>query len=83
MPRPTWPWKGVWAQVIYAFGEFELDTDRFELRHLDGARHVEPQVFDVLAYLVAHRDRVVTREELLTQVWGHSFVSDATAGMRS
>jgi hypothetical protein len=28
MPRPTWPWKGVWAQVIYAFGEFELDTDR-------------------------------------------------------
>ncbi|MEL7210067.1 MAG: winged helix-turn-helix domain-containing protein, partial [Actinomycetota bacterium] len=30
---------------------------------------VEPQVFDVLAYLVAHRDRVVTKHELLDEVW--------------
>jgi DNA-binding winged helix-turn-helix (wHTH) protein/tetratricopeptide (TPR) repeat protein len=68
--------------VIYAFGDCELDIDRYELRHGDGRCHVEPQVFDILAYLVAHRDRVVTRDELLAQVWGHSFVSEATVSSR-
>jgi DNA-binding winged helix-turn-helix (wHTH) protein/tetratricopeptide (TPR) repeat protein len=68
--------------VIYRFADFELDTERYELRCDGVARHVEPQVFDVLAYLLAHRERVVTREELLAQVWGHSFVSEATLSSR-
>jgi DNA-binding winged helix-turn-helix (wHTH) protein/predicted ATPase/type II secretory pathway predicted ATPase ExeA len=68
--------------MIYRFGEVELDTERYELRHEGETRHLEPQVFDVLAYLIAHRDRVVTREELLAQVWGHSFVSEATLSSR-
>jgi DNA-binding winged helix-turn-helix (wHTH) protein/predicted ATPase len=68
--------------VIYAFGDFELDTERYELRREGAHQHVEPQVFDVLAYLLAHRDRVVTREELLAQVWGHEFVSEATLSSR-
>ena len=68
--------------MIYAFGDCELDTDRFELRR-DGVRHhVEPQVFDVLVYLVEHRERVVSREELLAQVWGTSYVSEATLSSR-
>ncbi len=68
--------------MIYAFGDCELDTERYELRRGDARQHVEPQVFDVLAYLLAHRDRLVTREELLAQVWGHSFVSEATLSSR-
>jgi DNA-binding winged helix-turn-helix (wHTH) protein len=40
--------------------------------------HVEPQVFDFLTYLIANRGRLVTREELLAQVWGYTYVSDAT-----
>lgn len=44
---------------------------------LDGvARHLEPQAFDLLVYLVAHRDRVVSKEELLDEVWGDQFVSE-------
>ena len=39
--------------------------------------HVEPQVFDVLTYLIEHRDRVVTKSELLESVWGHDFVSES------
>jgi predicted ATPase/DNA-binding winged helix-turn-helix (wHTH) protein len=68
--------------VALRFGEFLLDTERFELRA--GARivHVEPQVFDVLSYLVAHRDRVVGKDELLAEVWGNSFVSDSTLTSR-
>ena len=49
----------------YQFGDFEIDIARFELRRAGAAVHVEPQVFDVLAYLIAHRDRVVPKAELL------------------
>ena len=46
-------------------GGFELDNAVYELRH-DGERvPMEPQAFDVLTYLVSHRDRVVPKEELM------------------
>jgi pimeloyl-ACP methyl ester carboxylesterase len=61
--------------MIFAFGDRELDTDTLELRWGGAAVNVEPQVFDVLAYLVSHRDRMVTKEELLDEVWGDRFVS--------
>ena len=43
---------------------------------------IEPQVFDVLAYLVAHRDRVVPKEELLDEVWRTRFVTESTLTTR-
>ena len=61
--------------MIFVFGDRELDSDTLELRHAGAVVKVEPQVFDVLAYLVSHRDRVVTKEELLDEVWGDRFVS--------
>jgi DNA-binding winged helix-turn-helix (wHTH) protein len=63
--------------VIFSFGDFEVDTGAFELRHRGEPRHVEPQVFDVLRYLVEHRDRVVSKDELLDNVWGDRFVSES------
>ena len=68
--------------MIHVFGDCELDTDRYELRRAGTRCPVQPQVFDVLAYLAANPDRVVTREELLAQVWGHSYVSEATLSSR-
>ncbi|HSI81132.1 MAG TPA: AAA family ATPase [Solirubrobacterales bacterium] len=68
--------------MIYTFANCELDTDLFELRCEGALQGVEPQVFEVLAYLIAHRDRVVTRDELLAQVWGHTYVSDAALSSR-
>jgi pimeloyl-ACP methyl ester carboxylesterase/DNA-binding winged helix-turn-helix (wHTH) protein len=44
--------------------------------------HVEPQVFDVLAHLVEHRDRVVAKTELLDVVWKHQFVSESALTTR-
>jgi DNA-binding winged helix-turn-helix (wHTH) protein len=68
--------------VRYLFDDAELDTDRFEL-HVGGERvPVEPQVFEVLAHLVANRDRLVSRAELLETVWGSRFVSDAALSSR-
>jgi pimeloyl-ACP methyl ester carboxylesterase len=68
--------------MIFAFGDRELDTDTLELRRAGAAVGVEPQVFDVLAYLVLHRDRVVRKEELLDEVWGDRFVSESALTSR-
>jgi DNA-binding winged helix-turn-helix (wHTH) protein/pimeloyl-ACP methyl ester carboxylesterase len=68
--------------VRYHFGDTELDTTRYQLRRGDEYVHVEPQVFDVLAHLVEHRDRVVTKSELLEAVWGHDFVSESALTTR-
>lgn len=65
-----------------AFAGLLLDEPRFALRRGDDVVHVEPQVFEVLAYLVAHRDRVVSKEELLDAVWGDRFVSESALTSR-
>ena len=67
---------------MYAFDGCCLDPARVELRRDGEPVHVEPQVFDVLAFLLVHRDRVVTKTELLDQVWGNRFVSDSTLTSR-
>ena len=56
--------------MLYAFGDYELDAARCELRRAGETVAVEPKVFKVLAYLLAHRHRVVTKEELLECFWG-------------
>lgn len=59
------------------FGPYELDMSRFELRK-DGIRiAVEPQAFDLIAYLARNSDRTVTREEILAEIWNNRIVSDA------
>lgn len=66
----------------YRFENAEVDVASFELR-VDGEHvAVEPQVFEVLAYLVQHRDRLVPRTELLDEVWGDRFVSDSALASR-
>ena len=61
----------------YVFGDYELDTQLFELRQAGKPLKIEPQVFNVLAYLMQRRDRTVTRQELLEQLWPEQFISDA------
>lgn len=68
--------------MVYAFDEYELDPDRFELRRAGTTLPIEPQVFDVLLYLVVHRDRVVTKNELLDNIWGDRFVSESALTSR-
>jgi len=68
--------------MIYRFGAYELDLALYQLR-MDGTLiGLEPQVFDVLALLVKHHDRVVTKTELLDEVWGDRFVSESALTSR-
>jgi pimeloyl-ACP methyl ester carboxylesterase/DNA-binding winged helix-turn-helix (wHTH) protein len=68
--------------MIYEFGDFVLDTRRCELTCAGEPRHLEPQVYAVLCHLIEHRERVVGRDELLDQVWGHRFVTPGTLDTR-
>jgi DNA-binding winged helix-turn-helix (wHTH) protein len=56
------------AAVRFTFEGCELDLGRYEVRRDGDVVAVEPQVFDVLVHLVRHRDRVVSKEELLDEV---------------
>ncbi len=66
----------------YVFGQCILDPDRRELTRAGATVPLEPQAFDVLRYLVEHRDRVVGRDEILDAVWGTTYVSDSTLATR-
>jgi DNA-binding winged helix-turn-helix (wHTH) protein len=68
--------------VPFRFEDYELDLERFELRRSGRAVALEPQVFDVLAYLVRHRNRVVSKTDLLDDVWGDRFVSESALTSR-
>lgn len=70
------------APMIHRFGGCEVDTDAYELRRDGEPVQVEPQVFEVIAHLLANRDRLVTKEELLDKVWGSRFVSESALTSR-
>lgn len=66
----------------FLFGEFTIDPDRRELCRGGSAVHVEPQVFDLILHLVRNRDRVVSKDDLLANVWGGRIVSESTLSNR-
>ena len=66
----------------YRFGDYLFDTERYELHRAGVLVPLRPKECDVLAYLLAHRDRVVSKDELLEQVWPGQFVGDATLHVR-
>ncbi|WP_299615908.1 alpha/beta fold hydrolase [Pelagibius sp.] len=68
--------------MIYGFGSYRLDTDRLELWQGEKVVAVEPQVFHLLQHLVENRERVVSKDELIEQVWDGRIVSDATLSSR-
>jgi len=54
--------------MTYLFGEFELDPAQRELRVNEEVRPLQPQVFDLLLYLIEQHARVVPKGELLEQL---------------
>jgi DNA-binding winged helix-turn-helix (wHTH) protein len=68
--------------VRVLFADYTLDTDRRELRHGSEPVAVEPQVFDLLIYLIQNRDRVVSKDDLIASVWDGRIVSESTLTSR-
>jgi DNA-binding winged helix-turn-helix (wHTH) protein len=66
----------------YRFGDLLVDTDTVQVVGPEGVREVEPQVFGVIQYLVEQGDRLVSKDELLENVWGNKFVSESALTTR-
>lgn len=63
--------------MIYVFGDYELDTDSYELRRRGIPLQIEPKVFDLLSYLIQHHDQLVSKEVLHEHLWPDQFVSES------
>jgi DNA-binding winged helix-turn-helix (wHTH) protein len=61
----------------YRFGDYVLDTQRHEPHHAGVPIQLRRKVFQVLVYLLVHRDRVVSKQELLARLWPDQFVGEA------
>lgn len=66
----------------FLFADHVLDLGRRELRRGPELIDVEPQVFDLLVYLVRNRDRVIAKEEMIEAAWAGRIVSDSTIASR-
>jgi len=64
--------------MIFRFDRCELNTEDFTLRVNGEAKLVEPHVFDLILYLIEHRGRLVSRDELFKILWPSREVCDAT-----
>jgi TolB-like protein/Tfp pilus assembly protein PilF len=69
-------------QLRYFFEEYAFDTDRRELHRGANLVSITPQVFDLLNYLIRHRERVVSKGDLISAVWNGRIVSDAALTTR-
>ena len=62
----------------YQFDQFTIDTSQYQILHNQSPVACEPKVFDVIVYLVEHRERLISRDELFEQVWLGRMVSDTS-----
>jgi TolB-like protein len=66
----------------YLFEDYTLSSERRELHRGTDAVPITPQVFDLLEYLIRNRERVVSKDELISAVWNGRIVSDAALTTR-
>ena len=68
--------------MLYLFDNYVLDTEQRELRRDHDTIALQPQVFDLLEYLIRKRDRVVTKDDLIAAIWGGRIVSESALTTR-
>ena len=68
--------------MLYLFEDYALDIDRRELRRAGALISIEPKAFDLLAYVIENRARVVTKDDLIAGVWEGRIVSDSAMTTR-
>ena len=68
--------------MIFVFDSYVLDTRRRELRRGHAVVSVQPQVFDLLEYLIRNRGHVISRDDILDAIWGGRIVSESSLATR-
>jgi DNA-binding winged helix-turn-helix (wHTH) protein len=74
------PWEKRLVSIMtrHSFDRFSIDTDTRELRRDGEPVRISPKAFDLLAFLVEQRPRVVSKTEILENVWTGTYVADTT-----
>jgi len=62
----------------YYFGQFRLSIDTVELFDDEKVISIDPKIFEILCFFCTNTERVISREELLTEIWKNSIVSENT-----
>jgi TolB-like protein/Tfp pilus assembly protein PilF len=69
------------SETIY-FADCEIDVAGFSLRRAGEVRDLEPQVLELLLFLARNPDRLLTKDDLIANVWHGRIVSDTTITSR-
>ena len=64
-------------QPVYRFDDFVVDLEAWRLSRAGREIHLDPVVLKLLVYLIANKDRLVTRQELMDTVWGDTVISES------
>ncbi len=64
--------------MLLKFDNIEIDDTKFELRRDGEIQHVEPLVFDLILFLAKNPDRIISKDEIIEELWGGRIVADAT-----
>ena len=80
--RPSCASARISQNLIYQFNQCSLDIKQYRLSREGNPVAVEPLVFDLLVYLLENRERVVSRDELLNELWQGKVVTDAALAAR-
>lgn len=70
------------SNLLYLFEDYALDTNRRELHRGATLVSLEPQVFDLLEYLIRNRQRVVSKDDLFASIWDGRIVSESALSNR-
>lgn len=62
--------------TVYAYGELQVDMGKHEVRYGAELISLTKKEYDLLAYLLQHRNEVVSRETLLSEVWDYDYVGE-------
>src|SRR5215510_10185112 len=76
------PSSSMGVPLAFRFGDMVLDGTQRELRSGRTLVAIEPQVFDLLEFLIRNRDHVVSKDDLITSVWYGRVVSDSAIAAR-
>ena len=68
--------KSLTQRELYTFSGFSLDVSSGLLTHSGAVVRLAPRVYQVLAYLVTNRERIVSKDEIFSAVWQDTFVED-------
>jgi DNA-binding winged helix-turn-helix (wHTH) protein len=65
------------SKLIYEFGPFRVDLERYLLLRDEKSIPISPKVFETLIFLIQHRGEVVKKDDIMSKVWPDTFVEES------